>query len=201
VLAAAGVRRLGWPIGLPRYWMNRSCCPLWARAPCASRPARDKDPRIASVVAALDDLPTRKVVMGERAFLNRLEGGCQVPIAGHGHIDGENGFILTGLVCDVDGSHQIKASTLRPRHPERSRSGRELADMLLAEGADRKLERLNATCTLTPHRHGVPRGRRSRRSRTDHRQGCRLYRQRRRGGLRLSGVPCPAGPRQPDRRK
>jgi hydroxymethylbilane synthase len=103
---------------------------------------RENDPRMAPLMAALDDLTTRQVVMGERAFLNRLEGGCQVPIAGHGHINAK-GYTLTGLVCDVDGSHQIKRSNTGPE-AHSAKIGLELAEMLLAMGAGEILERLNA---------------------------------------------------------
>jgi porphobilinogen deaminase len=118
VLAAAGVRRLGLADRITQILDESVMLPAVGQGALCIE-TRDKDPRIASVVAALDDLPTRKVVMGERAFLNRLEGGCQVPIAGHGHID-KNGYTITGLVCDVDGSHQIKTGTYRSRHPERA---------------------------------------------------------------------------------
>jgi hydroxymethylbilane synthase len=140
VLAAAGVRRLGLAdritetlgesIMLPAVGQGALCIEI-----------RDPDPRVAPVVAALDDLTTRQVVMGERAFLNRLEGGCQVPIAGHGHID-EKGYTLTGLVCDVDGSHQIRQSRTGPA-AQSEPIGLELAETLLSMGAGEILERLN----------------------------------------------------------
>ena len=141
VLAAAGVRRLGLADRITQVLDELVMLPAVGQGALCLE-IREKDPVIAPVVAALDDLPTRQVVMGERAFLNRLEGGCQVPIAGHGHID-ENGYTLTGLVCDVDGSHQIKQSRTGPE----SRSeqiGLELAEALLDMGAGEILERLNA---------------------------------------------------------
>ncbi|MCB2148120.1 MAG: hydroxymethylbilane synthase [Deltaproteobacteria bacterium] len=141
VLAAAGVLRLGLgdritqtldeSVMLPAVGQGALCIEI-----------RENDPRIAPVVALLDDLSTRRVVMGERAFLKRLEGGCQVPIAGHGRIDG-NGYTLTGLVCDVDGSHQIKQSRTGPE-TRSEQIGLELAEALLAMGAGEILERLNA---------------------------------------------------------
>lgn len=141
VLAAAGVRRLGLADRITQILDESVMLPAVGQGALCIE-TRDKDPRIASVVAALDDLPTRKVVMGERAFLNRLEGGCQVPIAGHGHID-KNGYTITGLVCDVDGSHQIKQARTGP-DTRSEQIGLELAEALLAEGAGEILERLNA---------------------------------------------------------
>ena len=103
---------------------------------------RQQDPRIAPLAAAMDDPVTRQAVMGERAFLHRLQGGCQVPIAGHGVVAADR-FTLSGLVCDVDGSHRIQR-TLAGAADQSERIGRELADALLSQGAGEMLERLNA---------------------------------------------------------
>ena len=141
VLAAAGVRRLGLADRITQILDESVMLPAVGQGALCIE-IRKNDSRIAPVVALLDDVPTRQVVMGERAFLKRLEGGCQVPIAGHGHID-EKGYTLTGLVCDVDGSHQIKQSRTGPENRS-EQIGLELAGTLLAMGAGEILERLNA---------------------------------------------------------
>lgn len=141
VLAAAGVRRLGLADRITQILDESILLPAVGQGALCIE-IRENDSRIAPVVADLDDLATRQVVMGERMFLNRLEGGCQVPIAGHGHID-ENGYTLTGLVCDVDGSHQVKQSQTGPE-AQSEQIGRQLAETLLAMGAGEILERLNA---------------------------------------------------------
>lgn len=141
VLAAAGVHRLGLADRITQILDESIMLPAVGQGALCIE-IREKDPRIQGLVAVLDDLPTRQVVMGERAFLNRLEGGCQVPIAGHGHID-EKGYTLTGLVCDVDGTHQIKQSRTGPTIRS-EQTGLELAEALLAMGAGEILERLNA---------------------------------------------------------
>ena len=46
-------------------------------------------------------------VSAERAFLNRLEGGCQVPIGGHAVMVGEELF-LTGMVADLKGVRLVR---------------------------------------------------------------------------------------------
>ena len=88
----------------------------------------------------LDDAATRTVVMAERAFLHRLEGGCQVPIAGHGRLE-EQALTLTGLVAGLDGRKMIrKCLTGPPAEPEAL--GVRLAERLLADGADTLLVEL-----------------------------------------------------------
>jgi hydroxymethylbilane synthase len=141
VLAAAGVRRLGLADRITQILDESVMLPAVGQGALCIE-VRKEDPRIAPLVAELDHRPTRQVVMGERAFLNRLEGGCQVPIGGHGHID-EAGYTLTGLVCDVDGSHQIKQTQTGPAD-QSERIGTQLAATLLARGAGDILERLNA---------------------------------------------------------
>ena len=55
----------------------------------------------------------------------------------------EKGYTLTGLVCDVDGSHQVKQSKSGPE-AQSEKIGLQLAEALLALGAGEILERLNA---------------------------------------------------------
>ncbi len=141
VLAAAGVRRLGLSDRITQVLDNSVMLPAVGQGALCIE-TRKADPEITPVVTALDDPATRRVVLGERAFLHRLEGGCQVPIAGHGHLNDET-FSMTGLVCDIDGSKRIKRSQQGPADQSES-IGRELAEALLAEGAGEILERLNA---------------------------------------------------------
>ena len=141
VLAAAGVRRLGLADRITQILDETIMLPAVGQGALCIE-IRENDSRIAPVVAALDDLSTRQVVMGERAFLSRLECGCQVPIAGHGHID-ERGYTLIGLVSDVDGSRQVKQSKSGPE-AQSEKIGLQLAEALLASGAGDILERLNA---------------------------------------------------------
>jgi hydroxymethylbilane synthase len=101
---------------------------------------RQDDPVISPMLAALDHPDSRAVVLGERAFLNRLGGSCQVPIAGHGEIVAAT-FNLTGLVADVDGSRLIKASLSGPAN-NTEEIGANLAEQLIDRGADTILEEL-----------------------------------------------------------
>ncbi len=141
VLAAAGVKRLNLEHRITEYLEPEFMLPAIGQGALCIEIRKD-DPAVGPLVAELDHAPTRAAVIGERAFLNRLEGGCQVPIAGHGRISG-NQFILTGLVAEVDGSRVIKGQKSGP--PDSSEiSGIELADELLARGADKILEKLKS---------------------------------------------------------
>jgi hydroxymethylbilane synthase len=80
--------------------------------------------------------------LGERAFLNRLEGGCQIPIAAFGKID-KNIFTLTGLVATIDGKTLIK-ETLAGSEDSPEIIGTKLADRLIDMGAVNIIENLKA---------------------------------------------------------
>ena len=141
VLAAAGVRRMGLAERITQVLDETLMLPAVGQGALCIE-TRQADPRIETIVAPLDDQATRQVVLGERAFLNRLEGGCQVPIAGHGHRNGSE-ISLAGLVCDLDGSRIIKETRKGPAEQSEA-IGLELAEALLSKGAGEILERLNA---------------------------------------------------------
>lgn len=141
VLAAAGVRRLGLADRITELLEESVMLPAVGQGALCIE-VRESDPRISPIIAVLDDPATRQVVLGERAFLNRLEGGCQVPIAGHGRME-NNVYALTGLVCDIDGTQLIKES-MTGSAGQSEKIGLELAEKLLSQGAGKILERLNA---------------------------------------------------------
>ncbi len=139
VLAAAGVRRLGLADQISEALSVTTMLPAVGQGALCIE-TRTDDPAIAALVAPLEHPDTRIAVTAERAFLHRLEGGCQVPIAGHAVVAGDE-VTLTGLVADVDGKrvirHRMTAATRRA-----AAVGVELAGNLLQQGADRLLETL-----------------------------------------------------------
>ncbi|MBU4345541.1 MAG: hydroxymethylbilane synthase [Proteobacteria bacterium] len=86
ILAAAGVKRLGFEHKITEYLNDDIMLPAVGQGALCIE-TREKDTYIAQVVACLDHYQTRRIVSGERAFLNYLEGGCQIPIAAHGRIE------------------------------------------------------------------------------------------------------------------
>jgi hydroxymethylbilane synthase len=101
---------------------------------------RDNDPDIEALVSILDHVETHRVVAAERAFLKKLEGGCQVPVAAHGGIK-DSKLNLSGMVAELDGSAVIKRQASGPvSEPERI--GVELAQNLIDMGAGEILAKL-----------------------------------------------------------
>ena len=91
----------------------------------------------------LEHRATRVCVEAERAFLAGLNGGCQVPIAGHARMYEPDRFTLDALVADTDGTGALRAqSTGSADNAEQT--GRNLAARLLEQGAARILQKLYA---------------------------------------------------------
>jgi hydroxymethylbilane synthase len=139
VLAAAGLKRLGYADRIDALLDEDTMLPAVGQGALCIE-SRRGDSRLAPLMKKIDHAPTRTVVTAERAFLHRLEGGCQVPIAGHGLLTGDR-LTLTGLVAGLDGQTLIKERlSASPSDPQSL--GRRLADRLLERGAKTLLEEL-----------------------------------------------------------
>lgn len=100
------------------------------------------DEEVNARVQRLDDADARASALAERSFLHRLEGGCQVPIAGHAVL--VDGLVrLTGLVASLDGT-QVVEGVVSGARDEAPQLGVTLAEQLLGQGADAILAALNA---------------------------------------------------------
>ncbi|MFC1489064.1 hydroxymethylbilane synthase [Thermodesulfobacteriota bacterium] len=139
VLAAAGMKRLGLESRITEYMDENIMLPAVGQGALCIE-IRKSDPEIEGVISALNHRETEAAVNGERAFLHRLEGGCQVPIAAHGTIKNSI-FTLCGLVADVNGTTMIKDTLSGPVESSES-IGVRLADRLLDMGAKPILEAL-----------------------------------------------------------
>jgi hydroxymethylbilane synthase len=136
VLAAAGLKRLGWEERIAACLPIDFMCPAPGQGALAVETREDGD--AARVCAGLDDLRSRRAVEAERAVLAALGGGCQVPIGAHGRVAGE--FLeLIALVAVPDGSRVIRRSA-SGHASEFLRLGYELGNELLRAGAREILE-------------------------------------------------------------
>ena len=145
ILAAAGVIRMGWEEQISEY------LPVDVSLPAVSQGAigvecRGDDEEILKLLALVNDDATAICVNSERPLLNELEGGCQIPIAAHGIIEGNN-LILEGLVASLDGSCLIR-ERLSGNKENGEEIGRQLAQKLTALGADKILAEIRQELTL-----------------------------------------------------
>ncbi len=139
VVAAAGVKRLGLKAHITEYLPEAIMLPAIGQGALAIE-TREDDDSIRRLIAPLDHRETRLAVKSERAFLARLEGGCQVPIAARAKIVGDE-LELTGLVAEVDGSVLLRETITGPVE-QHEKLGVELADRLLKKGGREILENI-----------------------------------------------------------
>jgi hydroxymethylbilane synthase len=133
ILAAAGLRRMNWEGQVSEFFDPETMVPAIGQGALAVE-TREGDERVRRAVAPLDHPPTRVSVLAERAFLRRLEGGCQVPIGGLARIRAEK-LALTGLVAGVDGRRVVKGKVEGPLG-KNTELGVQLAEDLLGRGAE-----------------------------------------------------------------
>ena len=143
ILAAAGLRRIGWMdddgrstrAGVAMCTLSEDICLPAVGQGALGIEVRADDGETRERLTVLHDERTAAEVQAERSFLDALGGGCRVPIAARARVDPDAGQLsLRGLVATPDGSRILrvggKASSADPE-----RLGRELACQALNQGA------------------------------------------------------------------
>ena len=137
ILAAAGLRRLGWESKITQYIPEEMSLPAIGQGALGIE-IRSDDPDTREAVSFLDDRETALAVRAERGFLKRLEGGCQVPIASHGRVEADR-ITLQGMVGRPDGSEVIRGDA-QGSAADPEALGVALAEQLLGRGARKILD-------------------------------------------------------------
>lgn len=141
VLAAAGLRRLGRGEEIDSYLGPLDFPPAPGQGAVAVQ-IREDDRQAAARIRPLDHLPTSTMVTAERAFLRRIEGGCQVPAGALAALDGAR-ITLSTLVCSPDGTKAVAASAAGMAK-EAAGVGLAAAERALQDGAEDILDPLRA---------------------------------------------------------
>jgi hydroxymethylbilane synthase len=131
IVAAAGMRRMGWVAKISQFIPVEVMLPAVGQGVLGIETRRG-DPSVLDAIAFLHDPVTWCEVGAERAFLQRLGGGCQLPIAAFAKKTGEE-IAIGGLVGSVDGRVMIRHDMKGPAS-DFEVLGRELADHILAQG-------------------------------------------------------------------
>jgi hydroxymethylbilane synthase len=134
ILAAAGIKRMKLEGRISQYIPPEVCLPAIGQGALGIE-TRIADDEVNGYVGLLDDEATHMSIMAERAFLRRLEGGCQVPIAAWGSVSDGGMLKLRGLVGTLDGRKLIKGE-VEGEAGKAEELGMTLAENLLSRGAD-----------------------------------------------------------------
>lgn len=139
ILASAGLKRLGMGDRITACLDTSISLPAIGQGAVGIE-CRSDDVEINQYLKALCDEQTTIRVTAERAMNERLNGGCQVPIAGFAEIK-EDQLFMRGLVGSPDGSILYRAER-QGGLSEAESIGQAIADDLLAQGADEILKAL-----------------------------------------------------------
>jgi len=137
VLALAGVKRLGFEEKITEIIPPEVSLPAIGQGALGIE-TRIADQEVERQIRFLNDPDSSIAVSAERAFLGKLEGGCQVPIAAFARIVGTT-LQVSGLVGTIDGTRLIRHHVEGPVEKAES-LGVELAEILLGEGAKEILD-------------------------------------------------------------
>ncbi|SDI92233.1 hydroxymethylbilane synthase [Salimicrobium halophilum] len=136
VLAAAGLKRMGWTEEVVTEFLEPDVCVPAVGQGALAIQCRDEDEELRNLVAQLNHEYTEATVAAERKFLHDLNGGCQVPIGGYAYREGDE-FTLSALVGTPDGEtilHEIVSGK------DAIEVGKVAADLLRERGAAKIIE-------------------------------------------------------------
>jgi len=139
ILAAAGLKRLGFEKHITQIIPSDQVLPAIGQGALGLE-IRREDKQTLKLIDFLNHESTEVTVRAERAFLKKLEGGCQVPIAGFATLENDN-VNFTGMVAELDGTRLIK-DNITGEKDQAEELGITLAERLLDAGAGEILERV-----------------------------------------------------------
>ncbi|MCQ6278284.1 hydroxymethylbilane synthase [Bacillus sp. EB600] len=139
ILAAAGLSRLGWASDVVTEFLDTDLCIPAVGQGALSIECRQDDQELLDLFEKFTDKKTERAVRAERAFLQKMEGGCQVPIGGFAHINEADEVVLNVLVASPDGKEVYKEE-LTGQNPEKL--GNQAADLLIEKGAKDLIDRV-----------------------------------------------------------
>ena len=137
IMAAAGVERLGLNNHITEYLNENQMLTAPGQGAIALE-IREGDNEILDILSVLNHKKSSICVTAERSFLNRLEGGCQIPFAAHATLDGDT-LIVEGLVATLDG-RKIQREKITGNSKDAIQLGIDLANSIQDNGGYEILE-------------------------------------------------------------
>ena len=132
ILAAAGLSRMGWTSDVVTEFLDPDLCLPAVGQGALSIECREDDSELLELLKKFACEETTATVTAERAYLHKMEGGCQVPIAGFAELKDNGDIALTGLVASPDGE-TIYKEYMVGQDPKQV--GEKVAESLTKQGA------------------------------------------------------------------
>jgi hydroxymethylbilane synthase len=142
IMAAAGLQRLELDSYITEIIDPEVVMPAVSQGAIAIE-TRMHDPEVDALMEKVNHTPTWNAITAERAFLARLEGGCQVPLGCYSKV--EDGVLtLSGFVASVDGTQYIR-ETISGEVGKGTELGVQMAEKLIERGAGQILNQIKST--------------------------------------------------------
>lgn len=138
LLAAAGLIRLGMLTELPHVMLGTAIFVPAVGQGALGCEIRTTDDWMKELLQVLEHDETRCAIRAERAFIQRLEGDCHVPVGAYGRLE-KGEMVITGLVACPSGEHRLQ-ETVSGKPGECEALGLALADRLIDRGAKKLME-------------------------------------------------------------
>ncbi len=137
ILAAAGMKRMGLAEKITQFLPVETMLPAVGQGALGLQ-IRKADVELAKACAGLNDATTAAEVAAERAFLRALGGGCRLPIAALGKLDGQM-LTLEGMLAAPNGTTVIREK-INGTTKDAEEMGKKLAEIVLDKGGRRLME-------------------------------------------------------------
>ena len=139
ILAAAGLARMGWSKEVVTQYLDPDICIPAVGQGALAIECREDDEELLRILKPLHSEKTAKAVMAEREFLQKMEGGCQVPIGGYASIKDNGTISMMAIVAAPDGEIIYKEIV---EGSDPIQVGKEAAELLSSHGAKELIDRV-----------------------------------------------------------
>lgn len=140
ILAAAGLKRMGWSDNIVTTYLDRDILLPAIGQGALGIECRSDDKELLDLLSKVHNHDVAQCVTAERTFLLEMDGSCQVPIGGYATIAQDNQIEFTGLIMSPDGKERYEHTALGT---DPVKLGIEVSQVLKKQGAYDIIKKLN----------------------------------------------------------
>ena len=140
ILAAAGLKRMGWSDNIATTYLDRDILLPAIGQGALGIECRSDDKELLDLLSKVHNHDVAQCVTAERTFLSEMDGSCQVPIGGYATIAQDNQIEFTGLIMSPDGKERYENTALGT---DPVKLGIEVSQVLKKQGAYDIIKKLN----------------------------------------------------------
>ncbi len=140
ILAAAGLKRMGWSDNIVTTYLDRDILLPAIGQGALGIECRSDDKELLDLLSKVHNHNVAQCVTAERTFLSEMDGSCQVPIGGYATIAQDNQIEFTGLIMSPDGKERYEHTALGT---DPVKLGIEVSQVLKKQGAYDIIKKLN----------------------------------------------------------